>query len=114
MAAGGTMSEPSRTEAQTQTYIQALALGLDPAWRRLPDAERATDARDFCVALEAEEAAGVRSFSYSSIGLERGVDVLLWRMAPSVDVLGSAAARLLTSGLGRSLQVQHSLLGRIG
>jgi chlorite dismutase len=108
------MTEQSGTQTEAQTYIQALALGLDPGWRRLPDVERAADARDFCVALEAEEAAGVRSFSYSSIGLERGVDVLLWRMAPSVDVLEAAAGRLLTSGLGRSLQVQHSLLGRIG
>ena len=28
-------------------FVQALALGLDPAWRRLPDPERCEDARTF-------------------------------------------------------------------
>ena len=51
---------------------------------------------------------------YSSIGLEPGVDLLFWRMAPSVDALESAAAALLRAGLGRWLTVTHSLIGRIG
>ena len=45
------------------------------------------------------------SFSYSSIGLEPGVDLLLWRMAPSVDALETSAAALLRAGLGRWLTV---------
>jgi hypothetical protein len=32
------------------TFIQALALGLDPAWRRQPDTARAADAAAFEVA----------------------------------------------------------------
>jgi chlorite dismutase len=100
--------------ADEQTYIQALALGLDPAWRLRTDAERATDSRD-CLAAEAAAAGdGVRSIPYSSIGIEPGVDILLWRMAPSVDALETAAARLLRTGLGRWLTVRHSLVGRIG
>ena len=99
--------------ADDQTYIQALALGLDPAWRRLSDDERHDDGRRF-VKASAAEVGQVRSIAYSSIGLEPGVDLLLWRMAPTIDALETAAAALLRSGLGRWLRVSHSFIGRIG
>ncbi len=97
-----------------QTYIQALALGLDPAWRRRSDEERLDDGRQFRAAADASDEHGVRSLAYSSVGLEPGVDVLLWRMAETVDALEASAAALLRAGLGRWCTVTHSLLGRIG
>jgi chlorite dismutase len=97
-----------------QTYIQALALGLDPAWRRRTDDERRDDGCRLQDALAAAELEGVRTIPYSSIGLEPGVDLLLWRMAPSVDALETSAAGILRSGVGRWLTVSHALLGRIG
>jgi chlorite dismutase len=105
---GGSMS------GDEQVYIQALALGLEPAWRRCPEDERREDARAFAQAENDAGAEGVRSIAYSSVGLEPGVDLLLWRMAGSVDALESAAARLLRAGLGRWLTVRHSFVGRIG
>jgi chlorite dismutase len=99
---------------EDQVYIQALALGLDPAWRRRTDAERHDDGCRFGEADAATEVAGVRSIPYSSIGLEPGVDLLFWRMARSVDDLEAASAGLLRAGLGRWLTVRHSLIGRIG
>jgi chlorite dismutase len=101
-------------DSEDQVYIQALALGLDPAWRRRSDAERRADGREFAQAEAEAESAGIRSISYSSIGLEPGVDLLLWRMAPTIDALESAAAGLLRAGLGRWLTVRHSLIGQIG
>ena len=100
--------------AADQVYVQALALGLDPAWRRRSDEERHDDGHRFGEADAAAELEGVRSITYSSIGLEPGVDLLFWRMAPSVDALEAAAAGLLRGGLGRWLTVRHSLIGRIG
>ena len=100
--------------ADGQAYVQALALGLDPAWRRRSDEERRDDGRRFAEAEAEVGLDGVRSIAYSSVGLEPGVDLLLWRMAPSVDALEEAAAGLLRSGLGRWLTVRHSLVGRIG
>jgi chlorite dismutase len=100
--------------ADDQVYVQALALGLDPAWRRRTDEERHDDGSHFGEAVAIAEPEGVRSVTYSSIGLEPGVDLLFWRMAPSVDALEMAAAALLRTGLGRWLTVRHSLIGRIG
>ena len=96
------------------TYIQALALGLDPRWRRQADPDRAADAAAFEAAEATAAKIGVRSVTYSSVGLEPGIDVLLWRMAPAVDLLEEAGALLLRSGLGRWLEVRHSFIGRIG
>src|SRR5262249_45227540 len=92
----------------------ALALGLDPVWRRRTSSERHDDGCGFRDALATAELAGVRTVAYSSIGLERDVDVLLWRMAPSPEALEETAATLLRDGLGPWLRGSHALLGRIG
>jgi len=99
------------TEAPDRRYVQALALGLDPVWRRLPDRERREDALAFCGAVEG--APGVTTFAYSMIGLQPGAELLLWRLAGTLDELEEAAAAALRCGLGRYLTVADSLLGII-
>ena len=59
----------------TQQFVHALALGLDPAWRRLPDVERRADADRF---VEVVQHPNVRTHTYSMIGLEPGADLLVW------------------------------------
>jgi chlorite dismutase len=103
----------SPSTAVRGVVLQALALGLDAAWRRLPDSERAADARAFAAALAAGPDDGVTTVPHSSIGLEPGVDLLLWSAGPDVDAIERFAARLLRSGLGRWLTVRHALLGQI-
>jgi chlorite dismutase len=99
--------------ADSALYVQAAALGIDPGWRRLPDDERCRDAEAW-TAAEAETAgSGVRTLTYSSVGIEPGVDLLLLRLAASLDDLEAAGARLARSGLGRWLTLRHSLIGRI-
>lgn len=97
--------------AEAGRYVQALALGLDPTWRRQPDLERCEDAMAFCQAVE--QARGVRTFTYSMIGLRPGVEILLWRLAASLQDLEEAAAAALRTGMGRYLSVAESLLGII-
>ena len=97
--------------AAARSYVQALALGLDPAWRRRPDTERCEDAMAFCQAVE--QVRGVSTFTYSMIGLRPGVEILLWRLAVSLVDLEEAAAAALRTGMGRHLSVAESLLGII-
>ncbi|MDA8236915.1 MAG: chlorite dismutase family protein [Chloroflexi bacterium] len=92
--------------------VRALALGLDPAWRRLGDDERRATAEAFVEAFAPAE--DVRTATYSAIGIEPGIDLLIWQMAPTVDRLEEEAARLLRSGLGRWLTVRESFLGLVG
>lgn len=97
--------------AEARRCVQALALGLDPAWRRRPDHERCEDAMAFCQAVE--QVRGVSTFTYSMIGLRPGVEILLWRLAASLEDLEEAAAAALRTGMGRHLSVAESLLGII-
>lgn len=95
-------------------YIQALALGLEPAWRRTASDEQTADVAAMLEAEATTAAAGIRTLSYSTIGIEPAVDLVFFRLGPSIEALETAGARLARSGLGRWLTVRHSLLGRIG
>jgi chlorite dismutase len=97
----------------TESYVHALALGVDPAWRRLPPGERRATAGAFAAAVHADADAGVTTETYSLIGLKPGVDLLVWRLAPSFDALELAAARALRTGLGPWLTVRESFVGLI-
>jgi chlorite dismutase len=92
-------------------FVHALALGLDPAWRRLPAEERCRTAEELCAAAEAPSE--VKTFSYSTIGLKAGVDLLLWSLGPSLESLEERSATVLRSGLGTWLEVRNSFLGII-
>ena len=92
-------------------FVQALGLALDPAWRRRTGPERTSDWDAFSSTLAADES--LVTHTYSTLGLRAGVDVLLWRLAPSLEVLERSAAALLGSGTGRWLTISHSFLGLI-
>ena len=53
-------------------YVRALALGLDPAWRRLDAAQRRSTADSFVDAIAPAD--GVVTETYSLIGLKPGID----------------------------------------
>jgi len=55
----------------------------------------------------------VKTFTYSAIGLERGADLLLWSLAPSLEALEERAAAVLRTSLGGWLTVRESFLGII-
>jgi len=101
----------------TDSYVHALALGLDPAWRRLPAAARRETADAFVEAVGAtagtDAGRDVVTETYSLIGIKAGVDLLVWRLGPSLDALEEAAARTLRTGLGRWLTVRESFVGLI-
>jgi chlorite dismutase len=92
-------------------FVQALALGVDPAWRRLPDGERCESAAELAKAVGAES--DVTTFSYSMVGLQAGTDLLLWSLGPSLEALEERSASVLRSGMGRWMAVKESFLGII-
>jgi chlorite dismutase len=92
-------------------FVHALALGLDPAWRRQTGDERCHSAEEFCAAISAESE--VTTFTYSTIGLKAGADLMLWSLAPSVEALEEKIAKGLRAGMGTWMAVRHSFLGII-
>jgi chlorite dismutase len=91
--------------------VHALALGLDSAWRRLPDAQRRSTCADFVSSIE--QAGDVTSYAYTMVGLQPGVDLMLWRLAPSLDALEASAAAALRCGMGTWMNVKESFVGLI-
>ncbi len=92
-------------------YVHAVALGLDPSWRRQTRDERCRSAEEFCEAMTA--GSEVTTFTYSMIGLKAGVDLLLWSMSPTLDSLEEKTALALRSGMGAWMSVRQSFLGLI-
>lgn len=92
-----------------ERFVHAWLLALDPAWRRLSAEEREHDVNTFCAAAAAQS--DVTQHTYSTIGLRTEGDLLLWRMADSVEAIELSAARLLSAGIGRWLAPRVSMLG---
>jgi len=93
-----------------ERFVHAWLLALDPAWRRLPADDRERDARAFCAAAQAV-GDSVTQHAYSTIGLRAEGDLLLWRMASSIEDIEHSASQLLSAGLGRWLTPRMSMLG---
>jgi len=92
-------------------YVHALALGLDPAWRRLDRDERCRSAEQLAAAVKAQS--DVSTFAYSMVGLKAGVDLLLWSLSPTLEALEEKTAGALRAGMGAWMGVRHSFLGLI-
>jgi chlorite dismutase len=93
-----------------ERFVHALLLRLDPAWRRLGSTERTTDIADFCFAATRVEAR-LTQYAYSTIGLRAEGELLLWRLADTIEAIEGTAADLLSAGIGRWLSPAISMLG---
>ncbi|HEY8864990.1 MAG TPA: chlorite dismutase family protein [Candidatus Dormibacteraeota bacterium] len=92
-------------------FVHALALGLDPAWRRLPAEERCQTAEELVAAIRMESE--VTTHSYSMVGLQPGADLLLWSLGPTLESIEERSAMALRSGMGKWMSVNESFLGVI-
>jgi chlorite dismutase len=77
----------------------------------LPADERQHTCAAFFEAVTGAEA--VKTFTYSMIGLKPGIDLLLWRLAPSLEALEESAAAVLRTGMGPWCDVRQSFVGVI-
>jgi chlorite dismutase len=93
-----------------ERFVHAWLLRLDPAWRRRSDEERRGDLDAFCAAAGRAEKR-LMQHTYSTIGLRAEGDLLLWRMAESIEMVEETAADLLASGIGQWLMPAISMIG---
>lgn len=93
-----------------ERFVHAWLLRLDPAWRRRSSEERRADLDSFCAAAARTEQR-LMQHSYSTIGLRAEGDLLLWRMAESIEALEETAADLVASGIGAWLTPAISMIG---
>ena len=101
------MTEP--TAEQRRQVVTFVFYKVDPAWRRLPQAERAQGKQEFCQVVQ-DYAGGMTILSYSLVGIRGDCDFLLWRIGYELDPMQEMAARLLSTGLGSYLSTPYSFL----
>lgn len=80
---------------------------VDPAWRRLPDEERAMHKKEFA---EAVAAAPIDVHPYSTVGLRADSDLLFWQIGDSPEGIQAFQASLNGTALGRALSPSYSYL----
>jgi chlorite dismutase len=94
--------------ADRPAFVHALALAFDPGWRRQGLEERRAAARCFMDALR--PCGPVRTLAYSTVGLRRDVDLVLWTVGPSPDGLEErAAVAYETDDLAAFSELVHAL-----
>ena len=90
-------------------FVKYSFLAVDPAWRRLPDEQRAEDKREFLAACE--DFALDRSLrAYSTIGTRGDVDLVLLSQSPNLNDIHTFHVVLGQSGLAKWMDQPHSYL----
>src|SRR5688572_26018984 len=90
-------------------FVNFAFYKLDPAFRRLDDADKAR-ARDEFVRVVAEKRDGLMCLTYSTAGLRPDTDFLLWRISLSADEFQSQTQAINRTRLGGYLSTPHSLV----
>jgi chlorite dismutase len=91
-------------------FVQYLFLRVDPQWRRLDAASRASGRAEFVDAIGGA-APGVTTYAYSTLGLKADAQLMLWWKSADAVTVQDTLGALLTTGLGRYCDIAHSLWG---
>jgi len=91
-------------------FVKYTFLKMDPAWRRLPEDERAEHKREFLAACE-DFAAGHLLQSFSLVGTRGDADLMLVMEAENLDRIHEFHVVLTQSGLMRWASQPYSFLG---
>lgn len=102
-----TKREPDRVRRQ---FLNYAFFKLDPAFRRLPAAEKEAAKVEFVEAVEAWLGPGNLLRTYSLVGLRRDADFLLWRMSFDVREFQAAQAGQNRTVLGGWLSQPYNFV----
>ena len=92
-------------------YVSFTFYKLDPAFRRLPKAEREQGMKEFIDVLEEyDNSSDMILLCYSMVGLRGDVDIMIWRICHSLEEFQKMTTRLLHTSLGAYLNTPYSYL----
>ena len=105
----GAVAEKTPKIPVNPTFVSFVCFSLDPAFRRLNEAEKKRGVQAFERELGFERA-GVDYRLYLSIGLRHDTDFFLWVITKDMAALQPFTADLLKSGFGHYLKMRHLFL----
>jgi chlorite dismutase len=90
-------------------FVKYTFLKVDPAWRRLPDEERASHKREFLAACEDFSAERLLR-AFSTVGTRGDADMMLLTQATNLERIHEFHVVLAQSGLMKWMEIPHSFL----
>ncbi len=101
---------PDDKERTPRQFISFSYYKLDPAWRHLPEAQRAGDKAEWVAAVREYSSSGTVVVPYSCIGIRAEHDILLWRIDYKLERLQQMQTAMSKTGLGKYLLPSLSFL----
>jgi chlorite dismutase len=95
--------------AVQRQFVNFAFFKLDPAFRRLPSAEKEKARAEF-IKILAEPTKGMICLTYSTAGLKADCDFVLWRISLLADDFQAQTAAINKSALGGYLSMPYSFL----
>ncbi len=104
-----TLSREGMEEIEKGQFVQYVLYKLDPAFRLLPASEQTAGKEAFLRAVEGF-ADRIAMRGYTLVGMRADADILLWNIAPDLDLFQQLATAILSTSLGKHLRVAYSYL----
>lgn len=95
-----------------QQFVIFILFKLDSKWRQLADEIKQNGHEEFIRELKIPDSL-ITINLYSTIGLKANADIMLWISGSSIDLMQELISRLLNKGLGKYLEISHTMLGLI-
>ena len=82
----------------------------DPAWRGLPDEERAAGHKELAELLDTWRERFPMLRTYSTVGMRGDADMMIWSAAKTLEEIRDLEAAIRATAMGRWLDTPHSFL----
>jgi len=92
-------------------FVSFACFQIDPAWRKLPEAEKAKGKNEFETVVNRYNNEKIcQILSYTTMGMKADVDLMLWIISYELEPIQQLATDLAKTGLGAYLTRPHSFL----
>jgi chlorite dismutase len=102
-----TKIQREQEKMKEREFVRFSVLKVDPAWRRMPQAERERH-KDELEQVVREWGRKIMVYAYSLVGTRGDADFLLWQASRELEQLLRFQAALNRTGLGAYLSLPHS------
>ena len=106
MAPSTVVEHVEAEDKMKHTFLEFVFFKITRDWRRLASKQRVESANEFLKIVEKNKEK-VQIRSYSTIGLRKEADMLLWMTADDVDAFQEITADLLNTVLGKYLEIPY-------
>jgi len=96
-------------QATERQFLKYTFFKVDLEWRRLSSEEKSSSKREFATMVNDFAKHNVLK-SYSLVGIRGDTDFMLWTMAAELEQFQDLTSHLLSSALGKYLEVPYSYL----